>query len=144
MMSEPAMYLGGMILSSEESAYQYEASLKAFLEQRVLMFNDDNSFWGHHSSWVIELERAAHFPDDAYYYMPEDPLVTFPDYQRCMLLKRRYLNRLRMRIIRLKKQGKSAADYTSKQWRNEQDDRVLNHINSNRKKNGLKPTEKFW
>lgn len=104
-MSEPAIYWGGMILSSMDSAYRYEEALAKFMRQRIVMFEDKKSFWGRNRIDLYEMERIAGFPEDAYYYVPEDPLITFPDYDRIHLLKRRYLNRLRQRLMKWQRQG---------------------------------------
>lgn len=143
-MMEVAMYFGGMILSDMESAYHYEKALKAFLEQRIALFEDSTTFWGKHNNWIFQLEPAMGFSGEAYYYVPSDPLVVFPDYHRAHLLKRRYLNRIRMQIIRLKKQGKGPMDYVNRYYAEDKDQSILNHINRSRAKHGKPPVEKFW
>lgn len=103
------MYLGGMILGNIDDHYRYENALSAFLRTRIAMFErDSNTFWGKHRSELIDLEKVSHFPDDAYYYLPEDPLVNMPFPEiRIVLLKRRFLNRLRQRLLKYKRQGRS-------------------------------------
>lgn len=102
-----AMYFGGMILSSLDDAYRYEDALVRFMHQRIAMFDDRDSFWGRNIYTLMELCDAAKFPSDAFYYIPSDPLVVFPDIRhRVVILKRRHLNRLRQDLMKRKRQGR--------------------------------------
>jgi hypothetical protein len=113
-----AMYMGGMILSSMEAAYEYEYALKDFIERRKQMFEGD-TFWGRNRSLLRDFESEAHFPKDAYYYVPEDPLICFPDYEPVMLLKRRYLNRLRQWALKYHRRGGKTR--TIDKWQSQKD-----------------------
>lgn len=102
-----AMYFGGMILSSLEDAYRYEYALVHFMNQRIAMFDDRNSFWGRNIFLLMELCDASKFHKEAFHYIPSDPLVLIPDIRhRVVILKRRHLNRLRQDLMKRKRQGR--------------------------------------
>lgn len=94
------IYFGGMILGNIDDHYAYENALARFIEHRIKMFDKD-TFWAKHRRDLVMLERMSKFPESAYYHIPEDPLVAmpFPDF-RVMLLKSRYLIRLRQKLLK--------------------------------------------
>lgn len=111
-MSNP-LYFGGMILGRIEDAYAYEDWLAAFVKSRNAMFEDKNTFWGRNRMNLFLLERQMKFPQKAYYYIPEDPLVHIPQVDSgVVLLKRRYLMQLRRKFMKLMRQRKGISFYS--------------------------------
>lgn len=137
------MYLGGMILSSIDAAYAYEEALASFIQRRNKMFEGD-TFWGRNKDDLLDLVDVMEFPADAFYYVPEDPLISIPDHDRIVLLKRQYLNRLRQRFMKLQRQNKPIADYVSEQLDSDGKQAVLRHINIHRQQHGLEPIKEVW
>ena len=94
-----------ILTASIEDTIQYETWLASFIQRRVEMFNDKNTFWGRYRLSLMDMEQQAHFGPEAYYPVPSDPFITLPnDYTRIHILKRRYLNRLRMRLLKKARQ----------------------------------------
>ena len=93
-----------ILTANIETTIQYETWLAGFIQRRVDMFNDKNTFWGRYRLALMDLEQQADFAPDAYYPIPSDPFVVLPDYCRIHILRRRYLNRLRMRLLKKARQ----------------------------------------
>lgn len=104
-------YFGGMILGDINAAYAYEDWLASFIAKRNQMFDNRNTFWGRNRYALCQLHRLmvrqGKLPKEAYYYMPEDPLVHIPEIEiEIVLLKGRYLNGLRRKYLKYMRQGK--------------------------------------
>lgn len=96
---------GYWIIGSVEATIAYETWLAQFILRRIQMFDDPQTFWGKYRSSLMDMERNANFPSEAYYPYPADPFVTMPDwYSGVHILRRRYLNRLRMRLLKRARQ----------------------------------------
>lgn len=117
------MYFGGMILGSISDAYAYEDWLAAFVAQRNKMFEDRNTFWGRNRYQLFEMitdDRRKRsdkknpfqyakpkYGDECFHYIPEDPLVYIPQFDGIVvIMKRKYLVRLRQDFMKLKRRGK--------------------------------------
>lgn len=95
-----------------KGVYRYEEGLSALINRRMQMFGDRNTFWGKHRGELSGLDTLAKFPDSAYWRIPEDPFTAIPSPDlRVMLLKRRYLNRLRQTLLKYKRRGKFVRHY---------------------------------
>lgn len=102
---------------------QYE--LAKFVANRIRMFEDKSTFWGRNRSSLFMIvsddrrgvkrrngmhygiERKKKYPDSSFHCIPEDPWVYIPSTDHeVLLLKRKYLNRLRQDFMKLARRGK--------------------------------------
>jgi hypothetical protein len=135
------------MFSSDErvrGAYLHDSYERAFIQRRYDMFANSATFWGRNRSDLIKLEKIADFPKGAYHTINDDPVVTYPDFLPIMLLKRKYLNTLRQRLMKLHRQGKHVGAYASQKYGDSEKNRVLAHINKHRQQHGLEPIKKVW
>lgn len=110
-----------------EHFWAYETARKrevAFVARRNAMFESRETFWGRNRFELHELERVMKFPQTAYHELHWHD-VDLP----VIMLKRRYLNRLRQALMK----GRCASDYMDLMGHKQ----LRNHINRSRVKNGF-------
>lgn len=90
-------YEGGMILFDHALAYEYEEWLSGMLKRRLKAWWDKQ--WWLHSFMYDEFDRR-HYNKNAFHVLPGDPLVLMPDMPKMLLLKGRFLHRLRQEAIK--------------------------------------------
>lgn len=92
-----SFYEGGMILFDRDLALHYEIWLARMLSERLKR-------WWEKAWWLRDFMYdefgKRKFDASAFYAFPGDPLVSMPDVPRVLLLKGRYLHRLRLEAIK--------------------------------------------
>jgi hypothetical protein len=99
---------------------------EAFCKARMQLFADPTTFWGKHRLDIADLEEVMNFPNDAYHNIP-DADVDF----RAMLLKRKYLNKLRLKLLKIYRQRSSVGDYASRYYARKNAAQLKRHIDTN-------------
>ena len=86
---------------------QYEYWLAGVLKNRIAMFDDPTTFWGRNRYQLETLALRMKFSEKDHYLFPSDPLIAMPEpYLIVHTLKRKALNKLRRKFLKLKRQGK--------------------------------------
>jgi hypothetical protein len=92
-------------------------------DKRVKMFEDRDTFWGRNRSLLIDIHAIAEYPDDAYH-----PLEYVDGLLPVMCLKRKYLNNLRQRLMKIKRRKCDIGRLTRQHYQRKWDEKVQNHI----------------
>jgi len=91
-------YEGGMILFNVEAAYRYEEWLARMLKDRFKKWWD-KPWWLR--SFMLDIFDQTNFSSNAFHVLPGDPLVVIPDVPQILLLKSRFLHRLRLQAVKM-------------------------------------------
>lgn len=92
-------YFGGMILSDINQAYDYEIWLSRMLKSR---FDKYRKNWGFLLGMETLLKTRTYTLSD-FHTIPEDPLINISEdalYWRCLRLKSRKLNILKLEVLK--------------------------------------------
>jgi len=100
------------------------------VQQRMRMFADKDTWWGRNRMQLCDLEKIMDFPDYAY-YEDKDGNADF----RAMLLKRKWLNRLRQELLKVYRRKTSVYQLTREYWRRRDTHRLQQWIEWNKQRN---------
>jgi hypothetical protein len=109
-----------------------------FLNNRVDMFRDPETFWGRNRMELIHFCDISDFPDEAFHAPQTIQEGWIFDYavpygHRVVLLKRRYLNKLRQKVLKMHRCNRDSGYYVGRYWQQKNAKRLQNHIEYHQK-----------
>lgn len=99
--------------------------------QRNEMFNNKVTFWGRNRRDICLIAEIMRFPENATHSDFYHDAEIYP-----VLLKRKYLNRIRQKLLHIYRQGKCVDTYIEKHRIRAYQQRVDNYIKTNLERSG--------